>query len=210
MIKGIFKRLIKYRILAGFIFIILLSLIILTILTIIGIIFQITILKDISSMMAAPVTLFSSFIALMIPFILITVQNDSKREKEKEIRVKCYNAIYRICDFSIKQYDSKTNSPKDNIEEEMRMKIIEPIEILNLYKDKSLDMGIVLSSGWEKAINQHLHIFIFVGNALEIQLISPSYGKVIHAKMMYNGKVVDNKNTIDAVLNDLKNKINNL
>jgi len=209
-IKGIFKRIIKYRILTGLICIILPLIILLTTFAIIGSIFEISILKNLSSMMGAPVALFSSFIALLIPFILITVDYDRKLEKRKGIRVKCYNAICRICDFCIRQYDSKTNSPKDNIEKEKRMEIIEPIEILNMYKDESLEMGIVLSSGWEKVVGPDLHIFIFVDNVLEIQLNSPSYGRVVHATMTYDGEYVNNKDTIVPVLNKLNDKIGNL
>ncbi len=209
IIKGIFKRLIKYRILTGLICIVLFFLILLTVLTIIGGIFDISILKDLSSMMGTPVALFSSLIALLLPFILITVQNDRKIEKRKGIRTKCFNAMYRICDFCIKQYDSDTNSPKDNIEKEKRMEIIEPIEILNMYKDESLEMGIVLSSGWEKVVGSDLHIFIFLDNILEIQLNSQSYGRVVHVTMTYDGEYVNNKDTIATILNNLKDKINN-
>ncbi len=90
------------------------------------------------------------------------------------------------------------------------MEIIEPIEILNMYKDESLEMGIVLSSGWEKVVSPDLHIFIFIDNVLEIQLNSPSYGRVVHATMTYDGKYVNNKNTIAPVLNKLIDKISNL
>lgn len=206
-IKGIFKRLIKYRILTVLISIILFFLISLIVLTIIGTIYQISILKEISSIMGTPVALFSSFIALLLPFILISVQNNRKLEKKKEIRVKCYNAIDRICDFCIKQFSSKTNSPKDNIAKENRMEIIEPIEILNMYKGESLEMGIILSSGWEKKVDQQLHIFIFVNNLLEIQLISPSYGRVIHATMTYKGDYIKNKDEVAPILNSLSKKI---
>ena len=82
-IKGIFKRLIKYRILTVLISIILFFLISLIVLTIIGTIYQISILKEISSIMGTPVALFSSFIALLLPFILISVQNNRKLEKKK-------------------------------------------------------------------------------------------------------------------------------
>ena len=206
-IKGIFKRLMKYRILTVLISIISFFLISLIALPIIGIIFQIAVLITLSSMMSAPVALFSSLIALCIPFIIIYVENDRKSEKKKEIRVLCYNAICRICNFCIRQYDSKTDSPKDNIEKEYGMEIIEPIEILNRYKDESLEMRIILSSGWENKVGRNLHIFIFIDNVLEIQLISPSYGRVIHAKMNYEGKYVKNKDGIATFLKNLHNKI---
>ena len=68
-------------------------------------------------------------------------------------------------------------------------------------------MGIILSSGWEKKVGRNLHIFIFIDNVLEIQLNSPSYGRVIHAVMKYNGEYVKNKDGIDAFLKSLHNKI---
>ena len=115
--------------------------------------------------------------------------------------------MQKICDFCINQYDSETNSPKDNIEEDKRLEIIKPIELLNMYKTEALEMGIVLSSGWQEKIGQDLHIFIFLEDKLEIELNSPSYGKVIRAAMKHKGKYVKKKDEIAPILKKLEDKI---
>jgi len=55
------------------------------------------------------------------------IENERKKEKRRGVRVKCKNAMQKIYDFYISQYDSKTNSPKDNIDEKRRMEVIKSI-----------------------------------------------------------------------------------
>jgi len=68
-------------------------------------------------------------------------------------------------------------------------------------------MGIVLSGGFQEVIDQNLHMFIFIEDKLEIQLNSPSHGKVIHAVMKYDGKYVKEKDEIASILENLEAKI---
>ncbi len=208
-IKGYFKKIIKYRIVMILMVIIISSVGLVIFFTILGFFPDLPLSKDLASMMGILAVLFSSLVALFLPFILISVENDRKSVKKEEIRVIIKNAVQKICRFCISQYDKEKNSPKDTIEEDQQMKVIEPIEFLNMYKTEALKMGIVLSSGWQEVIGENVHIFIFIGDKLEIKLNSPSYGKVIQAIMKYNGEYVESENVIteNFLIESLKYKI---
>ncbi len=225
LIKGYLTRVTKYRIVRVFIFLIVFSLIFVIIFSSLGIIPELTIFKDLASMMGILAALFSSLIALLLPFILRAIEVDKKFEKRKKIRLKCYNAINEICDFCIRQIDIKKYKengeykdyifPKEKIEVRDRLSIITQIETLDMYRKEALEMGIVISGGWaEPPIDKStvwtensINIYIFIGSNLEICLVQYEYGKVMRAELKYKDNIVHEKEFIQHILKDLHGKI---
>jgi hypothetical protein len=206
-VKGIFINILKYPLLAVLICIIFLSLVSLISIITLSIILQNSLLKEISLSMTTPVSLLSSLIALLIPFVLITVERERNLEHKKEIKVKVFNAVIKIKDFCISNIDQKKDNYKDIIDNEMSLGLAGPIEIMNRYKDEALEIGIVFSIIKEKRNGLDNYIYIIIDNKLEIQMISPSYGRIIHAIIKYKDRIITNEEKINIFIQSLRKKI---
>lgn len=206
-IKGVFRSFFKFRI-TSFLFIaIILGIASVIVCTIFNIYFPETIWENYVNMISIITALSSGFIALLLPFIFKSVEENKKVEKRKTVCKKCYNAVNEICDFCIKHIDPKNNFPKANIEGIDRLGVISQVELLTMYREEAIEMDIILSSGWKESKGTNINIYIFIGKDLQVLLRQHEYGRVMYAEMKYNNKFVLKKEVITPILKVLRDKI---
>lgn len=150
-IKGVFKSFFKFRVTSVLFIVIIVGIASVITCTIFDIYFPETIWDNYVNMISIITALSSGLIALLLPFILKSVEENKTLEKRKSIRKKCYNAIDEICNFCIKCIDPNTNLPKANIQDIDRLGVISQVEILTIRRKEAIEMDIILSSGWKES-----------------------------------------------------------
>jgi len=206
-IKGVFRSVFKFRVTSVLFIVIIVGIAFVITCTILDIYVPESIWDNYVNLISILTALSSGVIALLLPFIIKSVEENKTLEKRKSIRKKCYNAIDEICNFCIKCIEPNTNLPKANIQGIDRLGVISQVEILTIHRKEALEMDIILSSGWKESKGTNINIYVFIGKELQVLLKQHEYGTVMYIELKYNNKFVLKKEEITPVLEMLKNKI---
>ncbi len=199
MKKGIFKKIIKYRVILVF-FIIDISAIIAMI------VFYILNWTTLASIVITFAALFSSIIALLLPLIIKYIDTMEDEEKILNSRKKGVKAFKESCEFYFTQFDTNTGIPKENIEVVDRTKMISQVQTIYTFRKELFPMGIIISSGW-KDIGGGQNIYIHTKEELDIRIKAHDFGKIKKIELRYKGSIVTDESEIEDSLKKIETYI---
>jgi len=160
-----------------------------------------------NSLFIGLISVFSSIIALSLPFIMKNINKNEKREKSLNLRKKGYKAFEDICNFYFQHFDTDRGVPKENIEVIERTKMISQVETLDTYSKELFPIGIIISSGWNIVQGNH-NIYIHSTEEIDIRILAHDFGKIRKIELKYQGVIVRNKEEIQNSLEKIKSNIN--
>jgi len=200
MKKGIFRKILKYRVIAVFFIIDIIAIIAM-------IVFYILNWTPLASILSSFAALFSSLIALLLPLIIKFIDKIEDKEKVLESREKGYRAFEELCHYYFQQFDIKKGVPKENIEVINRTKMISQVQIIYTYRKELFPIGIIISSGW-KDVEGDQNIYIHTKEELDIRILAHDFGKIRKIELKNKGSIVKDKSEIKDSLEKIKNRIN--
>ena len=160
-----------------------------------------------NSLFIGLVSLFSSIIALSLPFIMKNINKREIREKSLNKRKKGYKAFEDLCNFYFQHFDTNRGVPKESIEVIERTKMISQVETLYTYRKELFPIGIIISSGWNEIEGNH-NIYIHSTEEIDIRILAHDFGKIKKIELKYQGVIVRNNEEIQNSLENIKSNIN--
>lgn len=199
MKKGIFGKIIKYRVILVF-FIIDISAIIAMFF------FYILSWTTLATIVVTFAALFSSMIALLLPLIIKYIDTMEDKEKILNSRKKGIKAFKELCEFYFTQFDTNKGIPKENIEVVDRTKMISQVQTIYTFRKELFPMGIIISSGWKDVEGSH-NIYIHTKEELDIRIKAHDFGKIKKIELRYKELIVKDKSEIEDSLRKIETYI---
>ncbi len=161
-----------------------------------------------ASSISSSATLFSSLIALLLPFTIVSVQKREKREEFINKRRQGFKAFQKLCDFYFEHLDPDTGNPEDNIEVLERTKMIPEVQTMYNYREHLISIGIIISSGWKDIEGTH-HIYIHSDEEIYIDISAHDFGKIKKISLKYKGVIINDKNILKEPFERIEKRMEN-